>query len=83
LAAHSHIEWTEANPVMGCTKISAGCKNCYAERLALRLRAMGNQRYRDGLGVTLRFPGYGLEARSTSQAGSLQYAVCEMALPFE
>jgi protein gp37 len=55
MSANSHIEWTEAtwNPVTGCTKISAGCKNCYAERLALRLRAMGNQRYRRGFRVTL------------------------------
>jgi len=55
MADHSHIEWTEAtwNPVTGCTKISAGCKNCYAERLALRLRAMGNHRYRNGFRVTL------------------------------
>lgn len=49
------IEWTDAtwNPVTGCTKVSPGCKNCYAERLALRLRAMGNPRYRSGFGVTL------------------------------
>ena len=55
MADHSHIEWTEAtwNPVTGCTKVSAGCKNCYAERLALRLRAMGNQRYRRGFRVKL------------------------------
>jgi protein gp37 len=55
MADHSHIEWTEAtrDPVTGCTKISAGCKNCYAERLALRLQAMGNHRYRDGFRVTL------------------------------
>jgi len=55
MAANSHIEWTEAtwNPVTGCTKISAGCKNCYAERLALRLQAMGNHRYRRGFRVTL------------------------------
>ncbi len=55
MAANSHIEWTEAtwNPVTGCTKVSAGCKNCYAERLALRLRAMGNYRYRHGFRVTL------------------------------
>src|SRR5207249_9400172 len=55
MAERSHIEWTEAtwNPVTGCTKISAGCKNCYAERLALRLRAMGNPRYRNGFSVTL------------------------------
>ncbi|CAN5607321.1 hypothetical protein BH18VER1_BH18VER1_21880 [soil metagenome] len=52
---NSHIEWTEAtwNPVTGCTKISAGCKHCYAERLALRLQGMGNQRYRNGFRVTL------------------------------
>jgi len=55
VAANSHIEWTEAtwNPVTGCTKVSAGCKNCYAERLALRLQAMGNARYRNGFKVTL------------------------------
>jgi protein gp37 len=55
MADHSHIEWTEAtwNPVTGCTKISAGCKNCYAERLALRLQAMGNRRYKRGFSVTL------------------------------
>ena len=55
MADKSHIEWTEAtwNPVTGCTKVSAGCKNCYAERLALRLRAMGSLRYRRGFRVTL------------------------------
>jgi protein gp37 len=51
----SGIEWTDAtwNPVTGCTKISPGCKNCYAERLAVRLRAMGNPRYERGFSVTL------------------------------
>ncbi|PYM22177.1 MAG: hypothetical protein DMD80_29160 [Candidatus Rokuibacteriota bacterium] len=51
----SAIEWTDAtwNPVTGCTKISPGCKNCYAERLALRLQAMGNPRYRSGFDLTL------------------------------
>jgi len=55
MAANSSIEWTEAtwNPVTGCTKVSAGCKNCYAERLAFRLQAMGNPRYRNGFKVTL------------------------------
>ena len=55
MSDHSAIEWTDAtwNPVTGCTKISPGCKNCYAERLALRLRAMGNPRYRRGFAVTL------------------------------
>ena len=51
----SKIEWTDAtwNPVTGCTKVSPGCKNCYAERLAVRLRAMGNRRYSNGFAVTL------------------------------
>lgn len=55
MAANSHIEWTEAtwNPVTGCTKVSAGCKNCYAERLALRLQLMGNRRYQNGFRLTL------------------------------
>ncbi len=51
----SAIEWTDAtwNPVTGCTKVSPGCKNCYAERLSFRLQAMGNPRYRNGFRVTL------------------------------
>src|SRR5262249_17522304 len=51
----SAIEWTDAtwNPVTGCTKVSPGCKNCYAERLAVRLQAMGNRRYQNGFAVTL------------------------------
>jgi protein gp37 len=55
MADHSHIEWTQAtwNPVTGCTKISAGCKHCYAERLAFRLQAMGNKRYENGFQITL------------------------------
>lgn len=49
------IEWTDAtwNPVTGCTKISPGCKHCYAERLAVRLKAMGNPRYTNAFDVTL------------------------------
>ncbi len=56
MATQSTIEWTEStwNPVTGCTKISAGCLHCYAERMAKRLRAMGQQRYRDGFKVTLQ-----------------------------
>ena len=52
---NSRIEWTEStwNPVSGCTKISAGCLNCYAERMAKRLKAMGQRRYRNGFRVTL------------------------------
>lgn len=50
------IEWTEAswNPVTGCTKISSGCKHCYAERMAKRLKAMGNKNYTNGFAVTLQ-----------------------------
>ncbi len=56
MATSSHIEWTDAtwNPVTGCTKISPGCKNCYAERLAKRLKAMGQPNYRNGFAVTLQ-----------------------------
>lgn len=50
MATQSKIEWTGStwNPVTGCTKISSGCKNCYAERMAKRLRAMGQENYRNG-----------------------------------
>lgn len=49
------IEWTEStwNPVTGCSKISPGCRHCYAERMAHRLQAMGNPRYQNGFAVTL------------------------------
>jgi len=55
MAQSSHIEWTDAtwNPVTGCSKISAGCKFCYAERMAIRLQAMGQARYTNGFAVTL------------------------------
>ena len=49
----SKIEWTEStwNPVTGCNKISEGCDNCYAERMAKRLKAMGQQNYINGFEV--------------------------------
>ncbi|MFL6447772.1 MAG: DUF5131 family protein [Bryobacteraceae bacterium] len=52
----SSIEWTEAtwNPVTGCTKISPGCKHCYAERMAGRLKAMGQRNYVNGFELTLQ-----------------------------
>ncbi len=55
MAQQSSIEWTEAtwNPVTGCSKISPGCKHCYAERMALRLQAMGAANYRNGFKLTL------------------------------
>ena len=56
MAINSHIEWTEStwNPVTGCTKISPGCKHCYAERMAKRLKAMGQSNYLNGFEVTLQ-----------------------------
>jgi protein gp37 len=54
MGLNSKIEWTETtwNPITGCTKISTGCKNCYAERMALRLQAMGNPSYINGFKPT-------------------------------
>jgi protein gp37 len=55
VAGSSRIEWTEMtwNPVTGCSKVSQGCKHCYAERLALRLQAMGSSRYERGFELRL------------------------------
>ncbi|MBU0496560.1 MAG: phage Gp37/Gp68 family protein [Candidatus Thermoplasmatota archaeon] len=55
MAEKSAIEWTGStwNPVTGCDKISEGCKNCYAERLALRLQSMGVNKYKKGFKVCL------------------------------
>lgn len=55
MATNSSIEWTEStwNPLTGCTKISPGCKHCYAERMALRLQAMGQPNYANGFDLTL------------------------------
>ena len=49
------IEWTDRtwNPVTGCSKISAGCINCYAEVMARRLQAMGQDKYLNGFKLTL------------------------------
>lgn len=53
--AQSSIEWTDAtwNPTTGCTKISPGCKHCYAERMSKRLKAMGIEKYANGFEITL------------------------------
>jgi protein gp37 len=55
MALKSAIEWTEStwNPVTGCTKISSGCRHCYAERMAKRLHAMGQPNYVNGFQVTI------------------------------
>ena len=56
MGSGSSIEWTNAtwNPVTGCTKISPGCKHCYAERMAKRLQAMGQANYANGFELTLQ-----------------------------
>ncbi len=56
MAQGSGIEWTEStwNPVTGCTKVSPGCKYCYAETMARRLQAMGQQNYANGFELTLQ-----------------------------
>jgi len=55
MAEKSKIQWTDStwNPSTGCKKVSAGCTNCYAERVALRLQKMGVNRYRNGFDLTL------------------------------
>ena len=55
MGAKSAIEWTDStwNPVTGCTKISPGCRHCYAERMARRLQAMGQPNYSKGFDLAL------------------------------
>jgi protein gp37 len=55
MANGSAIEWTQAtwNPVTGCTKVSPGCKNCYAERMSKRLQAMGVPQYRNAFELAI------------------------------
>lgn len=62
MGAKSSIEWTEStwNPITGCTKISLGCKNCYAERMAWRLQAMGQPNYAAGFGLATHRHALGL-----------------------
>lgn len=56
MSQNSKIEWTDStwNPITGCTKISPGCKYCYAERLSKRLKAMGVSNYVNGFDLTLQ-----------------------------
>ncbi|MDR1451614.1 MAG: phage Gp37/Gp68 family protein [Helicobacteraceae bacterium] len=51
------IEWTDNtwNPITGCSKISAGCQNCYAERMAYRLQSMRQTKYKNGFNLTLHY----------------------------
>ena len=54
MSTNTGIEWAEStwNPVTGCTKVSPGCKFCYAERMAKRLKAMGQKNYVNGFNLT-------------------------------
>ena len=56
MSENSAIEWTDTtwNPVTGCTKISAGCDNCYAERFSERFRGVEGHPFRTGFDLTLR-----------------------------
>ncbi len=56
MADKSAIEWTDAtwNPVTGCTKVSAGCDHCYAERFAERFRGVKGHPFEQGFDLTLR-----------------------------
>lgn len=65
MSLESAIEWTDAtwNPVTGCTKVSPGCKYCYAERLAKRLQLMGKERYANGFALTLHEEAISLPTR--------------------
>ena len=62
MATNSAIEWTEStwNPLTGCTKISPGCKHCYAERMAVRLQAMGQPNYARGFELAMQENSLGL-----------------------
>ena len=71
MSTNSKIEWTDAtwNPVRGCTKISPGCKNCYAEAFAERFRGVPGHPYEQGFGYptctrkTCRSPFFGPNQR--------------------
>ncbi len=65
MGGKSNIEWTEStwNPVTGCTKISPGCKHCYAERLSFRLQAMGQPNYANGFSLTTQPHALGIPLR--------------------
>jgi len=84
----SSIEWTDAtwNPVTGCTKVSPGCRNCYAERLASRLQAMGNPRYKNGFALTLHHDQLDLPLRWTQPRQIFVNSMSDLfheELPFE
>ena len=85
----SKIEWTERtwNPVSGCSKYSAGCANCYAETMTRRLKAMGQEKYKDGFDKVVCHPDALDEPRKVKNPS--MFFVCSMAdlfhkdVPFE
>jgi protein gp37 len=76
MSQRSRIEWTQNtwNPTTGCTKISSGCKHCYAEAMAKRLQAMGVNGYENGFDLTM------LPERlsSTTQKKKADYLFCQL-----
>ena len=87
----SHIEWTEStwNPVTGCTKVSAGCKHCYAETFAERFRGVPNHPFEQGnkqtalaaANVFLEFNGYSLVAPDVEPLAQLVDGAISGAIP--
>ena len=75
MADHSAIEWTETtwNPTTGCDKISEGCDNCYALKLAKRLKAMGSPKYQTDGDPRTSGPGFGLEIHPDTLADPLRW----------
>jgi protein gp37 len=73
------ISWTGKtwNPITGCTKLTAGCKNCYAERMSKRLQAMGQPNYANGFGVVTCHP-HMLDVPCKRKKPTM-YFVCSMA----
>lgn len=69
----SKIEWTDAtwNPVVGCSKVSPGCDNCYAEKMACRLAAMGQQKYRNVIRCDANERGIGWSGETCCDAAAL------------
>ena len=81
MAQTSTIEWTEAtwNPVTGCNKISPGCKHCYAERMAIRLKAMGQPHYAQGFKLSLHEDTLELPLHGRSTRGQRGYRPAHLA----
>src|SRR5690606_39627657 len=75
VADRSAIEWTEAtwNPTTGCDRISAGCDNCYALKMAKRLKAMGAAKYQTDGDPRTSGPGFGVAVHDGTMAEPLRW----------